>query len=82
MKIQIYTWDDIQKVYKRFSENPHSVVYSIDNGLTWQSLEMDTGKWGSGLEPNVYRNIKFAFLEKKVELPRRGGTGQYKKVLL
>jgi len=82
VKVKIYTIDDIQIVYRRFHENPHSVVYSIDNGLTWQSPEMDTGKWGSGLEPNIYQNIKFAFLEKKVELHRRGGTKQYKKVLL
>lgn len=82
MKIQTYTWTDIQKVYRRFAENPHSVVYSIDNGLTWQSPETDTGKWGSGLEPDVYWNMKFAFLEKKIELHRRGGTGNYKKVLL
>lgn len=82
MKIQTYSWDDIQKVYRRFAENPHSVVYSIDGGYTWQSPEMDTGKWGSGLEPDIYRNMKFAFLEKKVELHRRGGTKQYKRVLL
>lgn len=63
MKIKVYTWHSIQQVYKRFAENPHSVVYSIDGGYTWQSPEMDTGKWGSGLEPSVYQNMKFAFLE-------------------
>jgi len=65
MKIKTYTWDNIQTVYKRFHENPHSVVYSIDNGLTWQSPEMDTGKWGSGLDPKVRWNMKFAFLQCK-----------------
>lgn len=81
MKIKTYTWEDIQVVYKQFHENPHSVVYSIDDGLTWQSPEMDTGKWGSGLEPEIYREIKFAFLE--VEQPkRRNGIGNHKRVLL
>lgn len=57
-----------KKVYFQLNRNPHSVVYSIDNGLTWQSPEMDTGKWGSGLEPDVYQNMKFAFLESTVYL--------------
>lgn len=65
-KIKIYGWEEIQTVYRQFNNNPHSVVYSIDNGLTWQSPEMDTGKWGSGLEPDVYRNMKFAFLESTI----------------
>lgn len=62
-KVKMYGWDDIRTVYFQFSRNPHSVVYSIDSGLTWQSPEMDTGKWGSGLEPDVYNNMKFAFLQ-------------------
>lgn len=61
--VETYSWDNIQKVYRRFAENPRSVVYSTDDGFTWQSPEMDTGKWGSGLDPKVYRNMKFAFLE-------------------
>lgn len=80
MKIRTYTWDDIQIVYKRFHENPHSVVYSIDNGLTWRSPEMDTGKWGSGLDPEVYWDIKFAFIQTEVQ--RRRNIGDHRKVLL
>lgn len=63
MKIQTYSWDDIQKVYQRFNEKASSVVYSIDGGYTWQSTEMDTGKWGSGLDPEVRAKMLFAFLE-------------------
>ncbi len=59
----MYGWDAIQIVYKRHSLDPNSVVYSIDGGFTWMSVEMDSGKWGSGLTPSVYRNMKFAFLE-------------------
>jgi hypothetical protein len=62
-KIKMYGRDEIQKVYRQFHLNPHSVVCSIDGGYTWSSLSMDTGKWGSGLEPDVYWNMKFAFLE-------------------
>jgi len=64
-KIKIYGWNDIQTVYEQFNKNPHSVVYSFDNGLTWQSPEMDTGKWGSECQTSVYWNMKFAFLEMK-----------------
>jgi len=61
--IKMYGWDDIRIVYRQFHECAWTVVYSIDDGLTWQSCPMDTGKWGSGLEPNVYQNMKFAFLQ-------------------
>lgn len=77
-KIKMYSWDEIQVVYKRFYECSWSVVYSIDGGMTWQSPEMDTGKWGSGLEPNVYWNMKFAFLELE-SVRRRGNIGNHKK---
>lgn len=69
-KIKMYGWKEIRSVYRQFNKSPHSVVYSIDNGLSWQSPEMDTGKWGSGLEPDVYRNMKFAFLESTIYLKK------------
>ncbi len=72
-KIKMYSWDEIQVVYKRFSDNPHSVVYSIDGGMTWQSPPMDTGKWNQGM--------KFAFLELEPVRQRRN-IGNHKKVLL
>jgi hypothetical protein len=43
--MKTYKINEIQKVYKQFYINPHSVVYSEDNGLTWKSPPMDTGKW-------------------------------------
>lgn len=67
----MYGRDEIQTVYRQFSINPHSVVYSIDNGLSWQSPEMDTGKWGSGLEPTIRNGMKFAFLESTVYLKKK-----------
>lgn len=66
----MYGWEEIQTVYKQFNKNPHSVVYSIDNGLTWQSPEMDTEKWGSGYDTSIYWNMKFAFLESTVYLKK------------
>lgn len=73
----MYGWDEIKTVYYQFSVNPHSVVYSIDNELTWQSPEMDTGKWGSGLEPDVYWNMKFAFLESEVQLHKKVNSDKF-----
>lgn len=74
----MYGWEEIRSVYRQFNINPHSVVYSIDNGLTWQSPEMDTGKWGSGLEPDVYQNMKFAFLELEDQLHKKVNSDKFK----
>lgn len=43
---RIYTQDQIQSVWKQFYNNPSSVVWSDDNGETWNEVpSMDTGKW-------------------------------------
>lgn len=42
----IYTQDNIQSVWRQFHYNPHSVVWSDDDGATWNNVpSMDTGKW-------------------------------------
>ena len=62
MENKIYTKNEIQKVYKRFHENPYAVVYSVDSGCTWQSPPMDAGKWFQGETPDTRQWI-FAFIE-------------------
>jgi len=53
-----YSRIDIQWVYKRHHEHCGTVLYSTDNGYTWKSVGMDTGKW------DVERWL-FAFIELK-----------------
>lgn len=46
IKDKIYTEDEIQSVWKQFHYHPQSIVYSDDNGVTWNKPpSMDTGKW-------------------------------------
>lgn len=43
---KIYTTDNIQSVWKQFAKNPKSIVWSDDNGDSWNEVpSMDTGKW-------------------------------------
>jgi hypothetical protein len=45
-KGQIYTQERIQSVWSQFHYKPHSVVWSDDNGESWNDVpSMDTGKW-------------------------------------
>lgn len=45
-KGKIYTQEHIQKVWRQFHEEPRSLVWSDDNGETWNEVpSMDTGKW-------------------------------------
>lgn len=63
-EVKIYTRGEIQTVYKQFNVNPKSVVYSNDNGMTWQSPPMDTGKWALSEEVNgELVDWVFAFLK-------------------
>ena len=55
-----YTSKEIQKVYKQFHNNYYSVLYSADNGLTFQYCPFDTGKW------HINEWI-FLFIEKTVK---------------
>ena len=57
---KVYTIKNIQRVYRQHALKCGSVVYSTDGGYTWQSVPMDSGKWGSGMEP--MKNWVFAFL--------------------
>lgn len=43
--MKTYVYKDIRKVYNRHHRQPGSVLYSSDNGITWQSVGVDTGKW-------------------------------------
>lgn len=44
--IKMYTWAEIQEVYKRHHDCPGSVVYhTTDNTLDWKPVPMDTDKW-------------------------------------
>lgn len=47
MKRGFRTYDssEIQTVYRRHHSHCGTVVYSTDNGYTWQSVGMDSGKW-------------------------------------
>lgn len=43
---KVYTQDFIQAVWSQFHNDPHSVVWSDDDGETWNEVpSMDTGKW-------------------------------------
>lgn len=45
-KDKIYTEDEIQTVWQQFAKNPHSIVWSDDEGKTWNDIpSIDTGKW-------------------------------------
>lgn len=53
--MKIYTFKEIQKVYKQHHFKCGTVLYSTDNGVTWQSVGMDSGKW------DIYKWV-FAFI--------------------
>lgn len=45
-KGQTYTTESMQKIWRQFHLDPHSLLYSDDNGETWNEVpSMDTGKW-------------------------------------
>lgn len=52
----IYDVSMIQKVYHRHHNHCGTVLYSTDNGYTWQSVGMDSGKWD-------INNWLFAFIQ-------------------
>lgn len=53
-----YNHTEIQKVYHRHHYHCGTVLYSTDNGYTWKSVGMDSGKWD-------IQNWLFAFIELK-----------------
>lgn len=57
--IKTYDKKSIQKVYHQHAHYCGTVLYSTDNGTTWQSVGMDSGKWD-------IKNWIFAFIEQKV----------------
>lgn len=45
-KGNIYSQLNMQLIWRQFHLDPHSLVYSDDNGETWNEVpSMDTGKW-------------------------------------
>lgn len=43
---KVYGRDEIQSVWRQFHYHPKTVVWSDDNGDTWnEPPSMDTGKW-------------------------------------
>lgn len=54
--VKIYKRDEIQKVYHQHAYHCGSVLYSND-GYTWQSVPMDSGKW------DIHK-WSFAFIER------------------
>jgi hypothetical protein len=51
-----YDRTEIQKVYKQHHYHCGTVLYSTDNGYTWQSVGVDSGKWD-------YTNWLFSFIK-------------------
>ncbi len=43
--IRTYDISEIQTVYKQHNDNCGTVLYSADDGITWRSVGMDSGKW-------------------------------------
>jgi hypothetical protein len=56
--IRTYDHTEIQKVYHQHHVQCGTVLYSTDNGTTWQSVGMDSGKW------HIYEWL-FAFIQTK-----------------
>lgn len=54
-RFRTYGWSEIRKVYERHHRHRGSVLYSEDDGLTWQTVCDDTGKW--------HMDWLFAFME-------------------
>lgn len=45
-KGRIYTQDSMQTIWGQFAYDPHSIVWSDDDGESWNDVPgMDTGKW-------------------------------------
>ena len=44
-RFKIYDIKEIQTVYRRHANHCGTVLYSEDNGYTWKSVGMDSGKW-------------------------------------
>ena len=59
---KIYDVSQIQTVYKQHHSYPGTVLYSTDNGVMWQTVGVDSGKWD-------INNWLFAFLETKKQNP-------------
>ena len=57
-RFKIYDLSEIQKVYSRHHRHCGTVLYSEDNGYTWKSVGMDSGKW------DIHKWL-FAFIELK-----------------
>jgi hypothetical protein len=45
LKVKTFDSKSIQKVYKRHASHPGTVLRSNDNGRTWISVPVDSGKW-------------------------------------
>lgn len=46
IKDKIYTHNEIQSVWLQFAKDPRSILWSDNDGLTWNEVpSMDTGKW-------------------------------------
>lgn len=61
-KGKIYTQDEIQSVWSQFHYKPHSVVWSDDNGETWNEVpSMDTGKWHMSTIKENGQKVKWVF---------------------
>ena len=43
--MKTYNIDNIHTVYEQHHKRCGSVLYSEDNGETWKSVGVDTGKW-------------------------------------
>ena len=60
--VRTYDKTEIQKVYKQHAHHCGTVLYSTDGGYTWQSVGMDSGKWGT--------DWLFAFIQIHSNIPK------------